>query len=74
MTVALQYHQVRIISSTYRKTFEYFPLHHMEPVVVLLHPDLGEHPFDELLVGLGTTFARLFFLPAIVIRSGSLAR
>ncbi len=40
-------------------------LHNREPVVVLLHPDLGEHPLDELLVRLGTTLAQLFslFLP-----------
>ena len=38
----------------------------MEPVVVLPHPDLREHLLDELLVGLGTTLARLFFLPTIV--------
>ena len=38
----------------------------MEPVVVLLHSDLGEHLLDEVLVGLGTTLAWLFFLPAIV--------
>ena len=42
----------------------------MEPVVVLLHPDLGEHLFDEVLVGLGTTLARLFFLPTIVPDEG----
>ena len=42
----------------------------MEPVVVLLHPDLGEHLLDEDLVGLGTTLARLFALPAIVPNEG----
>lgn len=38
----------------------------MKPVVVLLPPDLGEHFFDEILVGPGMAFARLFALPAIV--------
>ena len=42
----------------------------MEPVVILLHPDLGEHPFDEVLVCFGTTLARLFFLPTIVPDEG----
>ena len=42
----------------------------MEPVVVLLHPDLGEHLLDEILVGLGTTLPRLLFLPAIVPDEG----
>ena len=32
----------------------------MEPVVVLLHPDLGEHFADILLIGLGATLAWLF--------------
>ena len=32
----------------------------MIPVVVLLHPDLGEHLLDEVLVGLGTTCAAVF--------------
>ena len=32
----------------------HFPLHHMEPIVVLLHPDRREHLLDEVLVGLGT--------------------
>ena len=32
----------------------------MEPVVVMLHPDLGEHLLDEVFVGLGTTLARDF--------------
>ena len=38
----------------------------MEPVVVLLHSDLGEHLLDEVLVGLGAWFPWLFFLPSIV--------
>ena len=42
----------------------------MESIPVLLHPDLGEYSFDEVLVGLGTTLARLFFLPAIVPDEG----
>ena len=45
----------------------------MEPVVVLLHPDLGEHLVDEVLVGLGTMLARLSFLPAIVPDEGDVA-
>ena len=45
----------------------------MEPVVVLLHPDLGEHLLDEVLVGLGMTLARLFFLPTIVPDEGDVA-
>ena len=43
----------------------------MEPVVVLLHPDLGEHLLDEVLVGLGTMLARLLFLPTIVPDEGN---
>ncbi len=37
----------------------------MIPVVLLLHPHLGEHLLDALLVRLGTTLSRLFslFLP-----------
>ena len=42
----------------------------MEPVVVLLHPDLGEHLLDEVLVTLGMQLARLFFLPTIVPDEG----
>lgn len=38
----------------------------MIPVVLLLHPHLGEQLLDALLVGLGATLARLLFLPAIV--------
>ena len=45
----------------------------MEPVVVLLHPDLGEHLLDEVLVGLGTMLARLLFLPTIVPDEGDVA-
>ena len=32
----------------------------MEPVVVLLHSDLGEHLLDEVLVGLGTACTEFF--------------
>jgi len=32
----------------------------MEPVVVLLNPDLGEQPCDEVLVGPGTMLAGCF--------------
>ena len=45
----------------------------MEPVVVLLHPDLGEHSFDEVLVALCSALARLFFLPTIVPDEGDIA-
>ena len=45
----------------------------MEPVVVLLHPDHGKHLLDEVLIGLGTTLARLFFLPTIVPDEGDVA-
>ena len=45
----------------------------MEPIVVLLHPDRGEHLLDEVLVGLGTALARLFFLPTIVPDEGDVA-
>lgn len=56
-SVALLYHQVRIISRAYRKKFEHFSLHHMEPVVVLVHPDLGEHLIDEVLICPAVAFA-----------------
>ena len=42
----------------------------MESVVVLLHPDFGEHFLDEVLVGLGTMLARLFFLSTIIPDEG----
>ena len=45
----------------------------MIPVVVLLHPDLGEHLLDEVLVCLGSALARLFFLPTIVPDEGDVA-
>ena len=45
----------------------------MESVVVLLHPDLGEHLLDEVLVGFGTMLARLFFLSTIVPDEGDVA-
>ena len=45
----------------------------MEPIVVLLHPDLGEHLLNELLIGLGTTLSRLLFLPTIVPDEGDVA-
>ena len=32
----------------------------MEPVVVMHHPDLGEHLLDEVLVCLGKTLVRDF--------------
>ena len=38
----------------------------MEPVVILLHSDFGEHLPDEVLVGLGTALALLLSLSAIV--------
>ena len=43
----------------------------MIPVVVLLHPDLGEHLLDEVLVGLGAWFSRLLTLPTIVPDEGN---
>ena len=45
----------------------------MIPVVILLHPDFGEHLLDEVLVGFGTMLARLLFLPAIVPDEGDVA-
>ena len=34
----------------------FLSLHHMELVVVLLHPDLGEHLLNEVLVGVSEHF------------------
>ena len=42
----------------------------MEPVILPLHPHLGEHLLNALLVCLGTTLPRLLFLPAIVPDEG----
>ena len=45
----------------------------MIPVVVPLHPDLGEHLLDEVLVGLVTMLPRLLALPTIVPDEGDVA-
>ena len=42
----------------------------MEPIVVLLHPDLGEHLLNALLVRLGTALTLLLFPSAIVPDEG----
>ena len=45
----------------------------MIPVVLLLHPHLGEHLLDEVLVTFGTALARLLTLPAIVSDESDIA-